>query len=385
MVDLEELYEWIDSEWPAKRHIAVKEKEKEELASIVHTEEDVVKLKNKIEITVFDNRSTPRKLPNLITVISSIGVSTPKPVIVNQVPQEEIEEQEEKVDEAEEAFKEIFYAWPKNEKPQNEKYARIAFLQALKSHPLNDLKKACSRYIQEMNEPAKASLHVLGIKRFVTDDDILDNWLQRASYVSNYDPAYFNAAYAWYPEFNGKEDLTAREDSLSFYKRFIKEVEAVEFLCAVKAYAFECRDKIREEQRKEDYTPGDDNKFTKKFVNFIRTWKKQKCIEEVHNILYAPYLAAMDARKFPYHEVYPEGYFQRALTYVCYERDKGGNESSCVFIVTKMLELMCRYLTEGRFPVRIATKTEPDYSIVSEVINAAKNAAKKLPMEKRND
>src|ERR1039457_142816 len=116
MINIEDMYEEIDALWPIKkRDKSVRELERKNLELTITSDEDFVKLKNKIEIEIFDK--DPKRLKPLLQIIASTK-STPKPVIVNQVPQEEIEEPEEKVDEAdeaEEAFKEIFYAWPEND------------------------------------------------------------------------------------------------------------------------------------------------------------------------------------------------------------------------------------------------------------------------------
>ncbi len=385
MVNLEELYEWIDCCWPIKRHVDVKAKEKEALAEVALSEEDEKRVRNKIEITIEDFKSSPRKIPSLISVLSSLRSAVVKAPAVSYV--EQMEPQEEEPDHALTAFKEIFDAWPENEKSQNEKFARHAFMQAVKQHSLEDVKKACDKYIQKMNDPSTATVHFLGIKRFVSDDEILEDWIQKATvYKSDYDTSLFEAAYAWYPDFKGKNDPGTIEDSLIFYKRFIKENDCLEFYAAVKSYELEMRDKIREFRASDEWVEADENKFVKKFVNFIRVWKKVIRHEETFDLLYDQFLASMKARNIPYQYVYPEGeqrYFTSALMYTCVQKDREGNERSCVVIVTELLEILCNYLTTGQNQENIAVDVKPDYTIVSEVIAKAKELAKVKPAAPR--
>ena len=382
MFDTNILYEEIDALWPVKRTLAEKTLEKNTLLECVKTEEQGVALKNKIEIVVFDQ--DPRKLKSLVSVISSSVKKVAQPVFVSKPVDDEPEE--EVKDAVTITFEELFDAWPENDIKQNEKYARIAFIAACKNRPLEEIKTACLKYIQDMNEPAKASAHILGMKRFVSEDDILDTWLQKASSVtSNYDASYFDAAYVRYPEFAGKADLSNKNDSLSFYKRFIKEEDAVDFYCAVLAYAEERRDEIREQRFKEDYEPDSDVKYTKKFINFIRVWKQQKRRwYHLANLMEVPALKAFKKRNVYYSTVYPGEHFCGALQWNCQVKDKDDIEKGAVFAVTKLLEDVCNYLTTGNNYCNMTILTPVDYSFVSEVIAEMKEEAKKMPVVKKN-
>jgi hypothetical protein len=383
MVNLELLYEEIDSLWPAKRHIDVKAKEKEELAAIVITDSDADKVKNKVEITIEDYKTTPRKIPSLISTIASVKSAAAKPIFVSKSI--DAEPEEEVKDAVTITFEELFDAWPENDIKQNEKYAKIAFISACKNRPLEEIKAACLKYIQDMNNPSKASAHILGMKRFVSEDDILDTWLQKASTVtSDYDTSYFEAVYARYPEFTGKSDLSNKNDSLNFYKRFIKEEDAVDFYCAVLAYAEERRDEIREQRFKEDYEPDSDVKYTKKFINFIRVWKQQKRWHHLADLMEVPALKAFKKRNVYYSTVYEGQHFCSALQWNCQQKGEDGCEKGVVFAVTKILEDVCNNLTTGKNWCNMVISTPVDYSFVSEVIAEMKQEVKKMPEVKKN-
>jgi hypothetical protein len=369
MLDFDNYYEQIDRLWPVKnRVLKIKAIEKNAMIDVIKTDEDFVALKNKIEILVED--IDPKRLPTLSSFISSaLRVVTKQPIVSTPVivaPLVTVP------DEVEILFTEIFDAWPQNDIPQNEKNAKIAFLDASKKYSLEELKKACLLYIEEMNDPLKAAVHTFGIKRFVSDESILSDWIQKSSVeIQSYDRSFFEAAYSWYPEFSGKSDIKNISDSLSFYKRFVKDVDTVDFLCAVKDYADERKDEI---SLKEAQGEMDGEKYTKKFCNFIRCWKQQKRSGYLASLLEVPLLKALKKREIKYWVVYPEEHFMGALQWCCQHGDQ--EKRTVVDAVTEMLECICKYLTSGVNYDNLTIKTEPDYTLVSEVIVAAKELAK---------
>ena len=375
MYDTLPLYEEIDFIWPVKRTAAQKTEEKLALQSCVNSDSEAQALKTKIEIKVEDTLA--KKLPQLISLLTA--PASPKARLVYAVVAP-VEPEEEPVDAVVQAFEEILAAWPENEFKQNEKFARMAFVACCRTKPLEDVKKACKKYIQEMNDPAKASTHIMGIKKFVSEDDILDNWIQRASSVpNNYDSAFFDAAYEIYPDFASKKDEKAKEESKSFYRRFVKEEEAVDFYCAVKAYLSARKDDIKTSQLRDDYDSSNDTKFTKKFISFVRVWKQQPRASQMVYMLVPLLEKAFDSRKIDYRLVYPLENFGAAIGWYCQVEEEDGTPKGLVHAVTKIVEDVCYYLTTGKNSDNIVKITNVDYSIVSEVVGAAKEQAKTMP------
>jgi hypothetical protein len=375
MYDTTSLYEEIDSLWPIKRTPAQKAEEKQALQSCVNSENDAQSMRTKIEIKVEDN--LPKKLPTLISLFALPGPCKARPVYAVPAPSEP---EEEPVDDVTEAFDAILAAWPESDYKQNEKYARLAFVACCRVKPLEDVKRACKKYIEDMNDPAKASTHIMGIKKFVSEDDILDNWLHKASFVpSNYDSSFFDAAYAIYPDFSNKNQEKAREESLSFYRRFVKEEEAVDFYCAVKAYSSVRKDDIKAAQFKEGYDSSNDSQFTKKFINFIRCWKQQPRASFMVSMIEPPLGKAFVSRGIDYHAVYPLENFRSAIGWCCQVEEEDGTLKGVVFAIRKMVEDVCYYLTSGKNNDNIVRITNVDYSIVSEVVATCKAQAKSMP------
>ena len=369
MLNTEDMYEELDSMWLSRRSPAEKLLEKAALELAIKNGTDFDVLKNSIDIIVFDKN--PKKL-TLLSLISGSSKPVTKPAyVVQSLPEPEPEE--EQPDAVTQAFQEIYDAWPENDIKQNEKYARIAFVEASRKRPVDELKKACSRYIEEMNDPQKASAHVLGIKRFVSDDDILDSWLQKASYVNvNFDASFFEVSYSIYPDFQNKKDLKVKEDSLSFYRRFVKAEEELDFYCAVQNYASARKDEIRDSQFSNSYETGNDVKFTKKFITFIRTWKQQPRESQMVDLIELPLANAFKKRNIQYQVIYPDIAFRGAIGWSCQVVDETGALKGLVFAITNTVENVCNYLTSGKNSDNIAVYTEIDYSIVSEVVAAIK-------------
>lgn len=370
-IDYDLLYEEIDGVWPVKRVFTVKELEKKRLQELVKTEEDVRKLKNKIEIEIEDKKDI-RKLPVLVNLIQSAFRQVTYQPIVSELY---VVEASKEPNEAENLFEEIYHVWPENEFRQNKKFAKQAFLEAAKKHSLEDLKAACQRYVEENSSPEKASLSVLGIKRFVSEDDILDNWIARSKTpVDNYDTSHFDAAWAWYPEFKDNDKPEVKKDSLAFYKRFVKGNDVVDFYCAVKAYRSE---RIQEAKEYEDI--NDEEKYTKKFYNFIRQWKTYNCASYKYDLLIGLIIKVFKEYKIPYWMVYPEENHDSAVLHNCKRKNDNGEYIGCVEIVTKHFENVIKYLTTGENYCKIKVSVSADYGVVSKIVSLALIEAKKMP------
>jgi hypothetical protein len=267
MLDIDEMCEEVNAIWPNRRSAAEKAAEKEALLQSCKSDSSFQRLKIQIEILVAD--ISPNRLPTLLSVITaSKKFVTHAPIVskASQIEAPDLPAAED--DDVIKTFKELFSAWPENDFPASEKSVKAVFQLAARSRPLEEIKAACSKYIQDMNDPKKASVHVLGMKRFLSDDDIFESWLLKATRKgSDYDTSYFDAVYSLYPDFAGKTDQETVEESLGFYKRFVKTEEAVDFYCAVLSYVSSCKDRIRDEQARHDYVPAEENKYTKKFCN----------------------------------------------------------------------------------------------------------------------
>jgi hypothetical protein len=380
MVNHEEIFEEINGIWPVKnRPKDVRDIEKENLVARIKTQEDFVKLKNKIEIVVEDYKSQPKKLPQLLNIISSFGqeVVVQPVVTIPVVVTKPVSLEDSQIDNA---FEETFSLWPENDIAQNKKFAKQAFVAACKKYSLENVQKACVRYITESTDPNKATLKVLGIRRFVSEDDILDNWISKCEEpLVKYDTAWFDAAWEWYPDFKDKSET--KEDSLRFYKRFIKNEEVVDFYCAVQAYRSDRRVEIKDAQFNNTYETNDDVKFTKKFYNFIREWKFQEKFVELSDLIIRPMIDAFTSRNIPYWIVYPEEAHIGAIRYYCKQKNEKNELWGCVSILNAHVEKTSFYLTSGKNHVNVVRNTPVDYSMVSEVLVKLKELAKKPPMK----
>jgi hypothetical protein len=361
----EDQYDAIDTIWPVKRRPEVRAIERQRMKELSLTDEGFEKFKNKIEILLEDTKDT-RSLPSLSSLFSPVEKQAARTVVSVSVEEPETPE----VNRAEELFATLFAAWPQYDIPQNEKTAKDAFLSVARRRPLEDIEKACLLYVKEMSDPAKAAVRVLGIKRFVSED-VLQEWIDRAENESSpYDRSLFDAVYSWYPEFPNKSVPATVSDSLSFYKRFIAGEDAVKFYAAVKAYRDERRSEVKAMENMGDL---DGDRFTKRFISFIRVWKFQKCRDDLSFILEVPFLNALKKRGIKYDLVYPGEHFLSALKWFC-----DGDENRKVSdVLTDMLERICKCLTSGQNHVNLIEKLSPDYSVVSEAIAGALELAKR--------
>ena len=376
MDDLDSWFEKLDEVWPIKRGQSEKAAEKQALASAIETQLDFDSLFNKAEIEVADKPI--KRLPSLINLIQSFSKkSVIIPVIQNTVVAQEIVE---KKDEVELAFEEIFENWPENDIVQNKQKAKVAFIAVARTTPLEDLVSACNRYIEEQNDVTRATVRVLGMKRFVSDDDILETWIgkaQAAKSLQGYDRSYFNEAYAAYPNFTNKDQVRIQDDSLQFYKRWVKEDQAFDFYCAVLAFKDERKEENYKNRDNEGYDEKDGIKYTKNFCNFIKVWATQPGIWEYQasytsDLIYKAY----EARDIlPLRYVYEGDMRLSCISYLCQERNKVDVPSIQVCI-TQFIEKVSYYLKIGVNGYNKKLDLPPDYSIVSEIMEKLKDIAK---------
>jgi hypothetical protein len=370
MNNYEQWFDELDAIWPIKRFGSTKQVERSRLEELVKTEQDFSKLKNKIEIEVADKQ--PKKLPQLVSLIEETFKVTPAPIVSVQVVLPVIQSVPEPVSEVDKAFDDVFLAWPENDIKQNKIYAKQAFSDACRKHGVDSVKAACDAYIQEQLDCSKASVNTLGIRRFVSIDDILERWISKAKEPPKAptDTSWFDAAWSWYPEFQGRDKV--REDSLSFYSRFVPPDDAIDFWCAIRAYSFSRKEDVRNAVEAGTFVPENEVKFTKSFINFVRCWKEQKYADYLVDVLIGPIVAGFKKRNISYWCVYPEEMHASAVLHNC-RQYKGA-----VWVVNTHVENVCKYLTSGKNYANITVNTPMDYGMVSEVLGAAKEYVKRV-------
>lgn len=365
MFDTEQLYEEIDSIWPNRRNANDRQAEKVELNRVVKCEEDASSLKNKIEILISNKH--PKKLPQLFRVITEFAKPSPVVVITNTIVQDTTDDNTFK--DKEEAFLTILSKWPENEIKQSKEKARQAFYAATNKTSLDDLKRACLKYCVEMSNPQTASLHPVGIKRFLEDSDFFDKWLQKSLEAPDtYNKAFFESAYEHYPKFYGKGDALVKADSLSFYKRFIGLDDAIDFWCAVKAYASDRRTEIR------DKGEDDGEKFTKRFHSFIRVWKQQKRHEYSADLVIFCLVKVLNKTNIPYRQVYSGDQLDGAVKYMCMQVNENNEEAKFCTVVGNLLSYIFSSLGSSYTPVTAVT------NLVTQVMSIAYEEVAKMPL-----
>ena len=135
---------------------------------------------------------------------------------------------------------------------------------------MEDLVCLCDAYCKEFGDIASGLIYPMKMKNFLNDDEIMQSWLERGKIAgAGFDRRYFDAAYSHFPVFEGKKSVKAEKDSLIYYRRFIKEDMAPDFLAAVQAYTSKCKEK------------GDlDPHYIKSFIKFMTSWADQRCEDQ---------------------------------------------------------------------------------------------------------
>jgi len=370
MLNRESCFEEINELWPVKRPAEVKLVERARLDELVKTEQDFARLKNKIEIEIADKPI--RKLPKLLTFIEETLRVTVQPIVSSQVVVTVSQPTPTPVSEADNAFEDVFTAWPENDIKQNKINAKQAFVDACRKHGVESVKSACDAYIQNQLDCSKASVNTLGIRRFVSTDEILERWIGKARepLKAPVDTAWFDAAWSWYPDFQGRDKN--KDDSLSFYTRFVPPDDVIDFWCAVRSYAFSRKEDTTNALAAGTFVLENEVKFTKSFINFVRCWKEQKYADYLLDVLIGPIVAGFKKRNIPYWCVYPEEAHEGAVLHNC-RQHKG-----VVWVVNTHVENVCKYLTTGKNYANITVNTPMDYGMVSEVLGAAKEYVKRV-------
>ena len=255
--------------WPRLRKGDVKLLEKKSLCNLIKTQEDYQKVRNEAEIAIEDNKSV-NKLPNLCSIAVRVlkhgaysGKST-KPVEsevnINFTKKTEQPSTNSKL---ESMFANIWDVWPKNpdfvERRQN---AFNAFVQVSGVMTPEDLQSACCAYANNFNDGS--GVYAKTLKNFLTDKDLVSYWLDISKRKDDlvYDKECFNAAYAWYPGFSGKDNPKTKDASWVIYWRNVPKDNRIEFLAAVMAYRA-VKNRCNE----------DESIYTKSFQNFVLEWE----------------------------------------------------------------------------------------------------------------
>jgi hypothetical protein len=187
---------------------------------------------------------------------------TPKPVAA-------------KIDAVTEAFEDVWSRWAHSDLyPEGREGAASAFREAVRLKDLPSVVWGCNTYIESLSDPGSGLSVAFNLRHFLTkgpkDDD--HTWCEVYAYRASRAPdadavAYFEVTWAWYPDFQGRDERTKRE-ARDFYLRHVPAPERFAFLCAVKAF--------REERRLGSFDEDEQERFTQGFIRFLPGWKSQK-------------------------------------------------------------------------------------------------------------
>lgn len=180
-----------------------------------------------------------------------------------------------KVDAAIDAFEDIWSRWQHSDLyPEGREGAASAFRETARLKNLQQVVSGCNAYIEALSDPGSGLSVAFNLRHFLTkgpkDDD--HTWCEVYAYRASRAPdadavAYFEVTWAWYPDFQGRDERTKRE-ARDFYLRHVPAPERFAFLCAVKAF--------REERRLGSFDEDEQERFTQGFIRFLPGWKSQK-------------------------------------------------------------------------------------------------------------
>lgn len=170
-----------------------------------------------------------------------------------------------------EAFKEVRAAWPEN-KDFQEPYevARKAFETACQNRDVEEIRRACLAYSEAWFAGEITYRNPYWLKNFVSKDGMIDEWLHKLKHKPNPEELkVFEVAWAWYPNFNGKEKDKIKEDCFEYWRRMVKKEDYFDFMVALRAYRMERKDKADEDEDE------DQSQYNKGFIRFVKEWRDQ--------------------------------------------------------------------------------------------------------------
>lgn len=271
MQELDALYAEIDEKYPHRRKKLIKEEEKRIVGELLiggMSSEEIMKAVDKAieRDTSYALQSELRKAIGRLSGNEPIFAQT-----TSFVSQPQVTVKQDEPDPIKDAFMLIWAKWPINyDFPETEEGAYRAFKSALGSWSLDDLTCLCNAYCREFGDIASGLVYPMKMKNFLNDNEVMQSWLERGRLPDiGFERRYFDAAYSHFPTFEGKKSVKAEKDSLMYYRRFIKEDMAPDFLAAVQAYASKCRER-------DDL----DSHYIKSFIKFMTSWQDQRCEDQ---------------------------------------------------------------------------------------------------------
>jgi hypothetical protein len=372
------LYEKINDLWPVRRKPEEKQKERDLLQDF--PEDRSQEFINHIEILLDDYSNKYDRLPSFLSVIEKF-LNKKQVYIPQQVPDSAVVSTQVYIPNAnteqEKLFDKLFKEWPQGEVPFNRNTALEGYRHACTKYSLADIERAAMCYKEYMSDSSTSALHVMGMKKFFSDEDLFSEWLHKASpNESGCAKNAFEAVWAIYPLFTYKNAPKTKLDAFTFFKRFVTEERQIDFWCAVNAYAHDRRWELREiEESGQQQTDDEQQRYTKTFVNFIRYYEDIKCYDELFSLLELPLLFTLRAHNVPVELVYPDEMYQSALKYCTREVWNNKIKNGAVYCVTKMLELISQYIKKDE-----GLDMPPNYDIVGEVLAEVKKKIYQVPV-----
>ena len=349
----EEKYEQLDQLWPNKRTLDIKAQEMQAVQKYLQDDTVWQEFVSSLEVLISDTKRS--KLPDLRVLIAKTAEA---PVVINTIPVT-VATQEPQNQEAEKVFEEIWQVWPQNiEYPERKERALQALISKVGTKTLENIKTASLAYARECNDPNNAIVYTKGLRNFLNDDEMFEDWVYRGSETKgepDYGPA-FEVVWKMYPKFKGKDTVKAKKEAAILYRRFINDSNRIEFYCAVLDYFHERRGAAFNDS-------AGVVEYTKNMANFYKDWQRQGGLwERIVWFLILPLKEGLESRGIK-HWMYLEGDTFSGAVALAAKKKKSVVET-CTCVVEKVYELMGK-------PV--------DYSIVGEVVDKVKKETSDVP------
>jgi hypothetical protein len=266
----EEVFSAVWSRWPSK----YKSGDNGNLAwgnfSSFATDEEWLEIFNKAYEAETVKTTLSQFIKGLAKKFEKVSVKQ-RPVVITQTPSPDIPHDKVSL-RAQEVFQEIRAAWPVN-KDHGEPFevSQRAFEAACKERDVDELREACLGYCEAWHSGEITYRTPFWLKSFLSKNGLVDEYLGKQK--NKPDPEVqktFEAMWAWYPIFNGKDKESTKEDSFGYWSRMVKPEDYFDFMVAIRAYRMERRDAV-DEANDEDVT-----QFTKGFIRFCKEWVGQE-------------------------------------------------------------------------------------------------------------
>jgi hypothetical protein len=274
-MDIEQAFEDISDLWPKKKDKTLVEHDREVFNRVVLDDNDVTRLRNAVEAFLEDN---PRKVPPLYQFIEKVFKSqskTPPTPSDGEVAEGNITNLYQKQDIGnqglEKRFDELYETWPRSmNNAESRTKALAAFLSACRGETPENILSACKTYSGTFYDASEGLVYPMLMRNFLGDKETLTEWISKANGKGAFDEftrKQFDAAYAWYPEFNSKSTDKTKRASMVVWYRVIPKDERLDFLISCKTYYYE---RIKNIAESDSHT----NAFTKSFNTFMGEWRQ---------------------------------------------------------------------------------------------------------------